>query len=59
MENTGSYVWQMPEVVPFEFLIKVEAFDDAGNVGEALTSETIKVDLVQPKVRIKSVEPGR
>jgi hypothetical protein len=59
MENSGRYVWQMPELVPFEFLIKVEAIDEAGNVGEAVTQETIKVDLVQPKVRIKSVEPGK
>jgi hypothetical protein len=49
----------MPELVPFEFLVKVEAIDEAGNIGEAITPETIKVDLVQPKVRIKSVEPGK
>lgn len=59
IENSGRYVWQMPELVPFEFLVKVEAIDEAGNIGDAVTPETIKVDLVQPKARIKSVETGK
>ena len=32
--------------------------DTAGNVGEAVTPELVKVDLSQPKARILNVGPG-
>jgi hypothetical protein len=44
--------------VPYQFLVKVEAADLAGNVGEAITPDLIKVDLSTPKVRILNVEPS-
>jgi hypothetical protein len=56
MGNTGRYVWSMPEDVPYQFLVKVEAVDLAGNVGEAITPGMVKVDLSQPKVKILNVE---
>jgi hypothetical protein len=55
--NTGRYVWSMPETVPYQFLVRVEAVDRAGNVGEAVTPNLVKVDLAQPKVKILNVEP--
>jgi hypothetical protein len=58
MPNTGRYVWSMPERVPYQFLVRVEAADLAGNVGEAVTPNMIKVDLSQPKVHILQVEPA-
>jgi hypothetical protein len=59
LANTGRYVWTMPpEGVPYQFLLKVEAVDRAGNVGEAVTTELVKVDLSQPKARIVNVTPG-
>jgi hypothetical protein len=57
--NSGRYTWTMPERVPYQFLVRVEAVDQAGNVGEAMTPEVVKVDLAQPRVRILGVEPGR
>lgn len=57
--NTGRYIWSMPERVPYQFYVKVEAADQAGNVGEAVTEQMVKVDLSLPKVRILNVEPGR
>jgi hypothetical protein len=56
--NSGRYVWSMPPNVPYQFLVKVEAIDTAGNVGEAVTPELVKVDLSQPKARILNVGPG-
>jgi hypothetical protein len=56
--NTGRYVWSMPERVPYQFLVRVQAADRAGNVGEAVTPNQVKVDLSQPKVRILQVEPA-
>ena len=58
MENNGRYVWTMPERVPYQFHVKVEAADLAGNVGEAITSHMVKVDLAQPRVNIITVEPA-
>jgi hypothetical protein len=57
LANTGRYVWQMPADVPYEFLVRAEAVDQAGNVGSAVTAEMIKVDLAQPKAQILGVEP--
>jgi hypothetical protein len=56
--NSGRYVWSMPPKVPYQFLVKVEAVDTAGNIGEAVTSELVKVDLSQPKARILTVVPA-
>ncbi|HYT92110.1 MAG TPA: hypothetical protein VEL76_25570 [Gemmataceae bacterium] len=57
--NTGRYIWSMPPGVPYQFLVRVEAVDQAGNAGEAVTTEMVKVDLLQPKARILNVEPGK
>jgi hypothetical protein len=54
--NTGRYLWAMPEPVPYQFLVRVEASDLAGNIGEAVTPNLVKVDLSQPKVHILQVE---
>jgi len=58
IQNTGRYVWSMPDRVPYQFLVRVQAADLAGNIGEAVTSTMVKVDLSQPKVRILQVEPA-
>jgi hypothetical protein len=59
LKNDGRYVWTMPgEGVPYQFHVRVEAADTAGNVGEAVTDALIKVDLSTPKVRILNVEPA-
>ena len=59
LPNSGRFVWALPERVPYQFYVKVEAVDRAGNVGEAITAELVKVDLATPKVRNLTVEPGR
>ncbi len=59
LDNSGQHVWVMPERVPYQFYVRVEAADLAGNVGTAVTSQMIKVDLAQPRVRISGVEPAQ
>jgi hypothetical protein len=60
LPNNGRYVWTMPpDGVPYQFHVKVEAVDLAGNIGEAVTQDLIKVDLSTPKVRILNVEPSK
>jgi len=58
LANNSPYTWTMPERVPYQFHLKVEAMDQAGNIGEAITDALIKVDLAQPKARIVTVEPA-
>ena len=59
LPNNGRHVWNMPsEGLPYQFYVKIEATDLAGNVGEAITPDLIKVDLSTPKVRILNVEPS-
>jgi hypothetical protein len=60
LANTGRYIWTMPtdNSFPWQFYIKVEAVDLAGNIGEAITPGLVKVDLQLPKAKITSVQPG-
>lgn len=57
-DNTGRFVWRMPSSVPFQFYVRVEATDRAGNVGSAETNEPVKVDLNRPRTRVLTVEPA-
>jgi hypothetical protein len=56
LENTGQYVWAIPADVPYEFFVRGEAVDKAGNAGSAVTQKKIAVDLSQPKAQILNVE---
>ena len=58
LQNTGRYIWNMPDQLPYQFHVRVEAIDLAGNIGEATTEQMVKVDLSQPKAKILNVEPG-
>src|SRR5262249_5525290 len=52
------YVWHMGEGVPYQFYVRVEAADQAGNVGHDDTRQAVKVDLALPKARVITVEPA-
>ena len=56
LANTGRYVWKMPRDLPYEFYVKVEALDTAGNVGSDHTPRAVKVDLCQPKGAVVGIE---
>ncbi len=58
LSNNGRYVWKMPEQLPYQFYVRVEAVDLAGNIGEAMTLERVKVDLSLPKAQIRDIGPG-
>jgi hypothetical protein len=59
LENTGSYLWRMPTDIPYQFLVRVEAADRAGNIGNAETGKPVIVDLAKPKGVILNVAPGQ
>jgi hypothetical protein len=54
--NDGRYVWKMPEGLPYQFPIRVEAIDMAGNVGSDKTQKDVIVDLSIPKARVIGIE---
>jgi hypothetical protein len=57
LPNTGVYEWHTQESTPVEFFLRVEAVDEAGNVGSAVTPETVKVDASVPKAGSITVVP--
>jgi hypothetical protein len=56
LPNDGSYSWKMESIVPFQFFVRVEARDKAGNIGRADSVDRIKVDLNQPKASVNGIE---
>jgi hypothetical protein len=59
LENTGKYVWRTPRDVPYQFYVRVEATDRAGNVTADCWPEPIKVDRACPKGVILGIEPEK
>jgi hypothetical protein len=58
LANNGKHTWKLPEELPYQFYVRAEATDLAGNVGEAITQDKVKVDLSLPKAHIRDIEPG-
>jgi hypothetical protein len=56
LTNDGRYIWVMPDGLHFQFYLRVEATDAAGNVGFDQTPKPVVVDLNVPKVHIKGAE---
>ena len=49
--NDGRYTWRIPEGLPPQILVRVEAVDQAGNVGSADTANPVSTDLSIPKAQ--------
>jgi hypothetical protein len=56
LDNSGRYVWRVPQGTPFKFFVRVEALDRGGNVGRAESAKPVLVDLHQPKGRLIGAE---
>jgi hypothetical protein len=60
-ENNGICRCQTRDL-PFEFYLRVQAIDEAGNKGYDQTAETVKVDTKVPRVQdvdVEAVDPGK
>jgi len=55
LEAAGEHTWQMPKDMPYEFYVRVEASDRAGNIGGVVAHEVMKVDLTRPRGTILGV----
>jgi hypothetical protein len=56
LENTGKYVWHMPKDVPYQFYVRVEASDRAGNHTADCWPEPMKVDRACPRATILGID---
>ena len=60
LPNTGYWRQKTEELnlgQDYEFTLKVEAIDEAGNIGENQWAETVKVDLKIPRIKSIEVKP--
>lgn len=55
LENTGSYRWQLDARVPERVVVRLEARDEAGNVGVFTTADSVALDRYRPKGTIRGV----
>ena len=59
-ENTGRFIWVVPQTVPARFHVRVEAMDSVGHRGFSETTDTgpIMVDRSRPRSRIIGLDPN-
>ena len=57
LPNQGHYTWRLDSRTPGKLYLKVEARDEAGNVGTFITPEPVAIERVRPQGRIRGVRP--
>jgi hypothetical protein len=55
LENTGSYRWRLDSRVPDRIYLRLDARDEAGNVGSFETAEPVALDRQRPEGRIRGI----
>jgi hypothetical protein len=53
LENTGRYSWAVPTRLPQRIYLRLEARDEAGNVGTFESSEPVILNGFHPSVRVR------
>lgn len=57
LENNGKYVWQVDPKVPRKVFLRLEARDQAGNIGVHDVPEPINIEGLIPRATIRSIRP--
>jgi hypothetical protein len=57
LNANGSYNWRPDDRAPDRVFLRVEARDEAGNVGVYETPEPVALDRARPEVRLRGVRP--
>ena len=57
LRNDGRYLWKVDRAVPDRIFLRIEAIDQAGNVGTHVLSQFVDVSGLVPRGTIRSVEP--
>jgi hypothetical protein len=58
LPNTGQYYWEFDPRSPRQIYLRLEVADDAGNIAIDQLRESIKVEGLEPKGRIRNFSPG-
>ena len=58
LENTGRYTWWMDGRVPQRVYLRLEARDEAGNVGVYVSPEAVSIEPRHVPLRIRDVQPA-
>lgn len=59
LKNTGTYSFSLPRNTPAKLYLKLSARDAAGNLAEAISQESLMIDLARPTARIITIDPVR
>ncbi len=57
IENSGRYAWPIVQRTPQGIYLRLEARDEAGNIGTTETTERFTLDRSRPTVEIRNVRP--
>jgi hypothetical protein len=57
LNASGSYNWRPDDRAPDRAFLRVEARDEAGNIGSYQTQEPVALDRARPEVRLRGVRP--
>ena len=55
-QNTGRYVWTVPESLTERFYICLDVRDEAGNATRVVSDEPYLIDRARPKARVTEIE---
>ncbi|HZZ27034.1 MAG TPA: Ig-like domain repeat protein [Pirellulales bacterium] len=58
LENTGQYAWRPDSRAPDHIYLRIEARDEAGNVGVFEAAQPVTLDRIRPEGRIRGVRPS-
>jgi hypothetical protein len=57
LEASGDYVWQPSDSAPDRVFLRLEARDEAGNIGVYESAQPVSLDRIRPEGRIRGVRP--
>ncbi len=57
LDSSGSYAWRPDERIPDQVYLRVEARDEAGNIGVYESADPIPLDRIRPEGRIRGIRP--
>ncbi len=57
LESVGSFTWRLDNRVPDRIYLRLEARDEAGNIGTYETPDPVSLDRQRPQGRIRGVRP--
>jgi hypothetical protein len=57
LEPSGRYVWQLHQGLPGQLYLRLEVYDEAGNMAAIDDPDPVELECVRPLARIRDVRP--